>query len=115
MRGAGLKKTPIPEHSEEGSILMDVAQPPSDVELTSWDASVPVTSPNSSNDSFADAVASSTETTTTPDWTMVYKHLQNIERQQCSMMSMLQVMASSPFSSMVLNVHSNRFLQLSQW
>ncbi len=94
---------------------MDVAQPPSDVELTSWDASVPVTSPNSSNGSFADAVASSAETTTTPDWTMVYKHLQNIERQQCSMMSMLQVMASSPFSSMVLNVHSNRFLQLSQW
>ncbi|CAM6058832.1 unnamed protein product [Sphagnum tenellum] len=86
--------------NEEGSILTNVAQPPSDAELTSWDASVPVTSPNSSNGSFADAVASSTETTTTPDWTMVYNHLQNIEHQQCSMMGMLQEFMVNVYENM---------------
>ncbi|CAK9269872.1 unnamed protein product [Sphagnum jensenii] len=65
------------------------AEPVHDPEQRSWDASVPVTSPDSSSGSYDEAAASA-GAVAGPDWAMVCRQFQNMERQQCIIMEMLQ-------------------------
>ncbi|CAM6034543.1 unnamed protein product [Sphagnum compactum] len=92
MNGSRLKAMTTLEHPEDGGDpWMDIPASAAldDPEQTSsWDASMPVTSPDSSSGSYGDEAAASSAMC--PDWAMVCRRLQNMEHQQCIIMETLQ-------------------------
>jgi hypothetical protein len=89
MNGLRQKKMPALVCPEDRAPWMVIPEPVHDPEQRSWDASVPVTSPDSSSGSYDEAAASA-GAAAGPDWAMVCRQFQNMERQQCIIMEMLQ-------------------------
>jgi hypothetical protein len=93
MNGSQLKAMTTLEHPEDGGDpWMDTpgSGAHDDPEQTSsWDASMPITSPGSSSGSYGDEAAASSAMCA--DWAMVCRRLQNMEHQQCIIMETLQV------------------------